>query len=327
MTFDASVERRLCKISEKAQFAMLLDILTPKPGNVHRYRDHPDTRFIHFAASITQLVHPLYKAAEWGYRQQESVNEPQRLGTLIKLAVQASMEPHDKNTLLGTILLLVPLAAAAGNAISPQRMSKAGLRQCLTHILHNTSVDDAVELVRALQIASPGGAIPKSPEWTPRSQALDFQSPHTIRLIRRENYTILDLQALASSYDSIAQEYTNDFAYTFEILYPQVIRALDRHACVEDAVLASYLWALSDRPDSFIQRKRGPQVAKEIMTRAQKIYVRIQKIPARHWSEHLTAFDDYLRSEGSDLNPGTTADLLSGALFIALLLENIKLIF
>ncbi|MDO8123125.1 MAG: triphosphoribosyl-dephospho-CoA synthase [Candidatus Hermodarchaeota archaeon] len=327
MNREVSVEERLCEISEKAQLAMLLDILTPKPGNVHRYRDHPDTRIIHFAASITQLIHPLYKAAEWGYHLQSSGAESNKLGVLIKRAVQASMKLHEKNTLLGTILLLIPLAIAAGNAISTQKLSKNRLRQSLTQILHNSNVTDAIEFVRALQIASPGGAIPKSPEWTPRSQTFDFQSPHTIALVRRENYTILNLQALAASYDSIAQEYTTDFAYTFNTLYPQMIIALNRYARIEDAVLASYLWTLSDRPDTFIQRKGGPKAAQQVMEQAQKIYARIIKTPARQWHEYVTPFDEYLHSKGSELNPGTTADLLSGALFIALLLENIKLIF
>ncbi len=324
MVQGVDVEERLYDISEKAQFAMFLDILTPKPGNVHRYRDHPDTRFIHFTASITRLGHPMLQAAQWGYQLSIADHEPSRIGGLIKLAVQASMEPHGKNTLLGTILLLVPLAAAAGHEISRLKTSKATLHQSLTRILQNTDVEDAVELVRALQIASPGGAIPKSSKWTPEPQAFDFQSPHTIELIHREKYSLCDLQALAASYDSIAEEYTTNFSYTFDTLYPQVTKALNRHPRIEDAVLASYLWALSDRPDSFIQRKKGPQIAEDVMQRAQKVYARIMKMPEARWSDQITPFDDYLRSEGSQLNPGTTADLLSAALFLALLLENIK---
>ncbi len=324
MDQGVNVEERLCGISEKAQFAMLLDILTPKPGNVHRYRDHPDTRFIHFAASITRLGHPLLQTAQWGYQFSIKNHESSRIGELIKLAVQASMEPHGKNTLLGTILLFVPLAAAAGHEITRPRQSKMTLHQSVARILNNTGVEDAIELVRALQIASPGGAIPKSAEWTDKPQAFDFQSPHTIELIRREKYTLCDLQALAADYDSIALEYTTNFAYTFDKLYPEVAKALNRHSRTEDAVLASYLWALGDRPDSFIQRKNGSQIAKDVMQRAQKVYTRIMKMPETGWLKQITPFDDYLRSEASQLNPGTTADLLSAALFLALLLGNIK---
>lgn len=324
MAQGENVEEQLCGISEKAQFAMFLDILTPKPGNVHRYHDHPDTRFIHFAASITRLGHPLHQAASWGYQFSIANIISSKIGELIKFAVQASMEPHGKNTLLGTILLLVPLSAAAGHEITRPKPSKATLHQSLTRILSNTDVDDAIELVRALQIASPGGAIPKSEEWTDESQAFDFQSPKTIALIRREKYTLCDLQRLAASYDSIAQEYITNFTYTFEVLYPQVIAALNRHPRVEDAVLASYLWALSDRPDSFIQRKNGAKAAQKVMAQAKKVYSRIMKLPESRWMEQVTPFDEALRSEGSQLNPGTTADLLSAALFLALFLGNIK---
>jgi len=327
MSRELSLEERLWDISEKAQFAMLLDILTPKPGNVHRYRDHPDTRMIHFAASITQLGYPLYQAAQWGSRKWSSKDESSRLGSLIKIGVRASLEPHEKNTLLGTILLLVPLTTAAGYVSSTSKITKNNLRQSLSRILLDATVEDAVNLVRALQIASPGGTKPKSLEWTSTSQAFDFQSPHTINLIRQKAYTLRDLQALASSYDSIAQEYTTDFSYTFDILYPQLLKSLNRYSRLEDAVLDVYLWALGDRPDSLIQRKGGSQVAKDVMERAQKLYTRIQKIRETRWTEYLEPFDDYLRSEGSKLNPGTTADLISGTLFIALLLENVKLIY
>lgn len=326
MSIDPKVDRRLCAISEKGQFAMMLDVLTPKPGNVHRYQDHPDTRFIHFAASITQLGHPLYSAAQWGYHQALSDQEPSRLGELLKTAVQASMAPHGKNTLLGTILLLIPLAAAAGFDASKARFTILPLHECLSRILQNASVEDAVELIRTLQIASPGGAIPNTPDWTQAHHAFDFQSPKTVDLIRREQYTLRDLQALAASYDTIAEEYTTNFTYTFKTLYPQVQKALNQHPHVEDAVLASYLWALGDRPDSFIKRKAGPQISEEIRARAQKLYTKIIKQPETRWLNQTKPFDEYLRSEDSKFNPGTTADLLTASIFLALLLGDIKTI-
>jgi triphosphoribosyl-dephospho-CoA synthase len=326
MSREINVEKRLCAISEKAQFAMLLDILTPKPGNVHRYKDHHDTRFIHFAASITRLAHPIHQAANWGYQQSQSSPEPSQLGELIRLALQASMKPHRKNTLLGTILLIIPLATAAGHEIPRPNWSKSTLHQSLSQILHNSSIDDAVELIRTLQIADPGGAKPKTPKWTGESQAFDFQSPRTIEAIRREKYTLLDLQALAAPYDAIAQEYTNEFRYSFETLYPRFIEALNQHPRVEDAVLISYLWALGQRPDTFIQRKAGPDTAQQVTEEAKKLHNRIQDLPEDRWQKEIDPFDEYLRSEGSRLNPGTTADMLSAAVFLALLLDKIKLI-
>ena len=326
MTSDAQVERRLCEISEQGQLAMFLDILTPKPGNVHRYQDHPDTRFVHFAASITRLGHPLYRAANWGFQLASANEDSIGLGELLKSSVQASMEPHGKNTLLGTILLIIPIAVAAGYDILRSRHTLSSLRSNLSRLLEITTVDDAVELIRTLQIASPGGAIPKTEEWTSTPQAFDFQSPHTIDLIRREEYTLRDLQTLASTYDLIAEEYTTNFSYTFETVYPQLQASLNRHPHIEDAVLITYLWMLAHRPDSFIQRKAGSKIAEEVRKRAKKLHTKVVKAPESRWLKQIEPFDEYLRSEGSKLNPGTTADLLSGALFLALLLQDVKII-
>jgi len=324
MTLDSKVEQRLWEIVEWSQFALLLDILTPKPGNVHRYRDHPDTHILHFAASISGLGYPLYKAAKWGYALRTIKNEPSRLGALLKSATQAAIEPHGKNTLFGTILLLVPLAAAAGCEIPETRPSITRVRQHLIRILQATTVDDAVELIRTLKIASPGGAVPKSAGWTSQTQAFDFQSPHTISLIRRKQYTLRDLQRLATTYDAIAEEYTTDFSYIFETLYPRFNKALNRHQRLEDAVLATYMWALSQRPDTFIQRKAGTDTANRIMQEAKILYQRLQKLPTTRWLKEITPFDEALRVKGSQLNPGTTADLLSATIFLALLVGNIK---
>lgn len=328
MSTDPDVERQLWAIAEKGQFAILLDILTPKPGNVHRYKDHEDTRFVHFAASITRLGYPLYLAAQYGYFRQTNVSDPEsKLGELIKNAVMASMEPHDKNTLLGTVMLLIPLTAAAGSVISQKRVSIKSIREKLTEILHRTTIEDAVQLIRALQIASPGGAIPKTSSWTSAQEDFDFQSPHTIKQIQRMKYTLKDLQGLAASYDAIAQEYTTDFSFIFDTLYPQLQRSLNRHPIIEDSILSTFLWMLSQRLDTFIQRKVGVQAAEEVQKRAKKLYESIIKKPESQWSEQLESFDDYLRSKGTHLNPGTTADLLSAAIFLALLCRDIQTIF
>lgn len=327
MSTGEKLEQQLWDISEKGQFALLLDIITPKPGNVHRYRDHPDTRLIHFAASIAYLGHPLYLSAQWGYAKATVSSGESRLGELLKVAVQKSMAPHEKNTLLGTILIFVPLAAAVGSSLPQSKLTVSVLRQQLTRILEETTVEDAIKLIQALQIAAPGGSIPKTPEWTPESKAFNFQSPHTINLIRRENYTLHDLQNLASTYDTIAEEYITNFSFIFETLYPLLISTLNRYNRIEDAILATYISILAQRTDSLIRRKAGSQTAEEVVHRAKTLNEKLTQLPPRRWTDDIQAFDDYLRSKGSKLNPGTTADLLSGAVFLALLLENIKLIY
>jgi triphosphoribosyl-dephospho-CoA synthase len=279
---------------------------------------------VHFAASIAQLGQPLYQAAYRGAESSKSAEAPGvRLGELVKDAVRASMAPHGKNTLLGTILVFCPLAAAAGYVASTVSASAKVLREAVSHILHATTVDDAVALVETLQMARPGGSVPKGPGWTEQKQAFDFQSPRVIDTIRRNNYTLLDYLALAASYDAIAQEYAGDFADIFESLYPQLLRFLDRCATTECAVLATYMWALSERPDTFIQRKVGLEAAGEVTARARVLYTKMLGTPETQWIEMTKPFDEYLHSRGSALNPGTTADLLSAAIYVALLVGDI----
>jgi len=180
MPHNAAVEERLWEAAWKGQLAVLLDIATPKPGNVHRYRDHPDVRLIHFAASAARLAHPLYQAALRGSQaqQQDPQNPKVGLGELIEQAVRATMAPHSKNTLLGTILLFIPLAAAAGLQAHSPRLTPTLLRQALTSLLQATTTEDALTLIRALQVARPGGSTPKTQAWTPTHQALDYRSPN-----------------------------------------------------------------------------------------------------------------------------------------------------
>ncbi len=323
MPSETVIENRLWEIAWKGQFAVLLDIVTPKPGNVNRFRDHHDTRFVHFAASAVLLGHPLYVAASQAVEASKQEHPSVKLGELIKSSVQSTMEPHDKNTLLGTILLLIPLATAAGLNISEQRFSLTLLREGVTRILNTTTVEDAVELIRALQISKPGGSKPKTPKWTPEHQALDYQSPRTIPLIQQQKYTLRSLQKMAAPYDAIAQEYSTGFEYLFNTLYPQLVQALNRQSRIEHAILASYMWLLSNRFDTLIQRKAGSEIAEEVRRRASDIYPRLINTPESNWVELLEPFDQYLRSKGSLLNPGTTADLLSAATYIALLVEDI----
>jgi triphosphoribosyl-dephospho-CoA synthetase len=47
------------------------------------------------------------------------------------------------------------------------------------------------------------------------------------------------------------------------------------------------------------------------------------RTPEAQWTELMKPFDEYLHSRGSALNPGTTADLLSAAIYVALLVGDI----
>jgi triphosphoribosyl-dephospho-CoA synthase len=245
------------------------------------------------------------------------------LGKLIRLATQATISPHGKNTLLGTILLLIPLAASAGIDALSSRFVPDLLQKGITRLLKETTTEDAVELVQALKIAKPGGGTPKTTKWTSKHESLDYRSPQTVSQLRTEGYTLRSYLELSAPYDAVSHEYATDFAYTFDVLYLQFLHALNCYTTAENAALITFMWELGQRPDTFIQRKAGPVAAEEVRNRANSLHEKMTNTPEDQWLKLLAPFDKYLHSKDSQLNPGTTADLLSAAIYVALLAENL----
>src|SRR5512137_1037760 len=85
---------------ERAQLAMMLEVTAfPKPGNVDRCHDYPETRLEHFLAS-TIFARPALEEADEGKG---------RIGEIIKHAVRDTNCHDGGNTHFGAFILLIPL--------------------------------------------------------------------------------------------------------------------------------------------------------------------------------------------------------------------------
>jgi triphosphoribosyl-dephospho-CoA synthase len=73
---------------------------------------------------------------------------------------------------------------------------------------------------------------------------------------------------------------------------------------------------MARHPDSLIARKCGRAVAEEAARRARQV-LQTEWQQSRSW-EALAALDAWLRADGRRRNPGTTADVLTASLFVAL---------
>ena len=93
-------------IARSAQLALLLEVSAyPKPGNVDRTHNFRDTSYEHFIASSV-AVYPVLREAAVGDRG---------VGELVRMGVEESMLwQRGGNTHFGALLLLMPLAMAAG---------------------------------------------------------------------------------------------------------------------------------------------------------------------------------------------------------------------
>jgi len=293
---------------------MLLEVsIYPKPGNVHRTRDYPATRFEHFLASAVAARPYFEKAAERGVLISRREISPQEVyvGRIIRDAVIAIMNSHrGGNTSLGTVMLFVPLAVAAAMTIALRKFSLSHLRRNLTQVMTSTTATDSVALYEAVAYARPGGL--------GEVAQLNVRDPSSKVKILRLGLNLLDIARLAADRDSICMEWVTDYNTTFEVGYPYLRRELTRTRDINEAAVNTYLKILSEIPDTLIARKTTIQKARWVSNRAKKVLA-LGGFSTKKGLKEVERFDDELRANGNLLNPGTTADIMASVLALATL--------
>jgi triphosphoribosyl-dephospho-CoA synthase len=272
------------EIGAAAQLACLLEASAPKPGNVSPGRHFHDTRFEDFVASAVAIGPELARAGE------------RPVGETVRAAVEATLRWTRANTNLGIVLLLAPLARATALP------GPAPLRRRLATVLENTTVADATEVYAAIRRAAPGGL--------GRAGAQDVAAAPTV--------TLRDAMALAAERDSVAREYVTDFALTFEVAVPALLRARAAGLGWTDAAVEAFLALLEAAPDSLIARKLGAEAAARVSARAREV----RALGATRTAEGrrgLALLDAELRDAKNTRNPGTSADLTAAALFVVII--------
>ncbi|RZN42893.1 MAG: triphosphoribosyl-dephospho-CoA synthase [Methanophagales archaeon ANME-1-THS] len=281
-------------VARSAQLALLLEVSAyPKPGNVDRTHDFRDTCYEHFLASSVAVYPILREAAARGSRSERGVGELIRRGVEESVAWQSGGNTH-----FGALLLLVPLAMAAGAC---ERSNAAEIKRKATEIMQNTSVGDAVEVYTAFPKAKV-----KVRREVPELDVMDEASIPEIRAKKLSLYAILTISA---SYDQISRELVGGFEKTFE--YAALITDFAKGERINDTITHAYLRLLASEEDTFITMKFGPEKSSYVQQRARGIATR------GYQRKELEEFDEELIREG--LNPGSTADIIAAALFIRIL--------
>ena len=85
-----------------------------------------------------------------------------------------------------------------------------------------------------------------------------------------------------------------------------------------DSIVQTYLSILAEVPDTQIRRINGPAVAEDASQRAKRA-LKLGGVFSAQGREAVRELDRFLREEDDGLNPGTTADLVTASLFVALL--------
>ena len=277
-----------------ATLSCMLEVVAPKPGNVHRSADFEDVTLVDFATSAVVLGNAIDRLPASG------------VGETVLQAVSANSKIVGTNTNLGIILLLVPLAklVALDSAalLSPDRISS---------FLNGLSNEDGVKIYEAIRLAHPGGL--------GTSQELDVLAP------ARDSVDLMEAMELARDRDLIARQYSDGFQLLFEIAIPLIVKGRALLGGLTEGIVYAHVALMAEFPDSLIVRKCGLEIAQYSQVLAAKANGALNgdrtgdilECQNDYW-KLVSELDFWLRSDGHQRNPGTTADLIAASLFIGI---------
>ena len=261
--------------------ACRLEVLARKPGNVHPEASFSDVTCADFLRSADLASGWLARGGEIG------------VGASIERAIEATRDEVASNTNLGIALLLAPLAAVP---------CEVTLRAGIAGVLERLTVQDAVHVYRAIRRAAPGG----------------LGSAGAEDVLGEPTRSLREVMTLAADYDQVARQYAVAFADVLDFGVPTLAAWWERAAGNwERAVIGLQLEWLTRWPDTLIIRKCGAAMGAEASRRAREV-LDADWPTGSGAAEALERFDRWLRDDGHQRNPGTTADLVAAVLYCAL---------
>ena len=295
--------------------ASLLEVVGwPKPGNVHRTQNHDKTRFEHFMAGIV-AIQPNFREFCKTIFQKSFMNEEDykkvELGQFYKKAAEEMIRWQDGgNILLGHILILAPLAVAAIICMKKLQTNINDFKKFLNKIIDKTSVNDTINLYQAIRLCNPGGL--------GKVEKYDINDDHSFSELKIKKINLKKIFELSKEYDLISLEYSTGFNIILNEGVPYFFNNFYQFGDINIATVNTYLKLLSLNPDTLVIRKSGHDLALHISNAASNI-LEYGGISTEKGLKLTIDLDHKLQAKKGKLNPGTTADLICGVIFCALL--------
>lgn len=287
----------------------------PKPGNVHRMKNFEKTRFEHYLVGIIAIQPSFRLFCEEIYQKSFKSNDNYKsieLGLFFKNAAEEMTKwQYGGNVLLGHILILAPLAAAVTICLKEHQYKINDLKYFLNKIIENSSVNDTLNLYRAIKLCNPGGL--------GKIEKYDITDENSIEEIISDNINLKKVFELSKEYDLISLEYSSCFSIILNEGLPFFLKTFREYKDINIATVNTYLKLLSLNPDSLIKRKSGIEAALYVSKRA-SIILKNKGIASEKGLRLAFELDNELQEKKGKLNPGTTADLISGVIFCGLAL-------
>lgn len=268
------------QISKWVRMACLMEVMSPKPGNVSPGLESGNASVADFLRSADAIAPEIALA------------DSRPIGETILKAVEATRAVVSHNTNLGIILLLAPMAAVP---------AETSLFDGVSLILNRTTVTDSRHIYEAIRMAQPAGLGEVADQ--------DLASEPTVPL--------LDCMRLAADHDMIAAQYANGFADVLNSGLEWLRQALKIAEPQQTQIAWLAIRLMAEFGDSLIARKCGVEMSETVCRKAHDVLS--SGWPTKAGSDDLYAdFDRFLRDDGNRRNPGTTADLVAAILFAAL---------
>lgn len=288
--------------AEAAQIACLLEASAPKAGNVHPTASFADMTFAHFVGSAAALGQTM---SAWECQPQQS----QSVGKSILEMVKANERRVGRNTNLGTLLLFGPVVRGCSTLVASSptttHLTPEILRTAIREVLAHLTPDDSADVYQAINLAAPGGMGKRE-----QDDLVDTPPPD-----------LLSAMAQVADWDAVARQFTNGYADVFEVLLPWLHEELSGASEPVEAICRLQIRWLAEEPDGLIRRKAGVELAEQVQTMAGRVERQLREavdISVLQFEPYRN-LDEFLRSQGNRLNPGTTADLIATTLFVQLL--------
>ncbi len=260
--------------------ACLLEATARKAGNVHPEASFHDLCHGDFVRSAHAVAPILAETSE------------RSVGESVRLAVEGTQAVVGRNTNLGIVLLLAPLAAV------PESVS---LADGIGGVLGGLTRADAVCVYRAIRAANPGGLGTADEE--------DVSG--------EPDGTLIDVMRLAADRDAIAAQYARGFDMVLGFGLPFLAGQRDFRSRWEAVIIELQLRLMAGWPDTLIRRKRGLEESRRSAEKATAV-LDAGGLETDEGRRRLQEFDGWLRAEGNARNPGATADLVTACVFAAL---------
>jgi len=322
------------KIRFSAQLASILEVSGwPKPGNVHRTRNHIDARYEQFLAGAIALAPSIELSALKGIMVAKGKLDISRIGIgkLIKMAVTDVSKSHNNgNTHLGICLLFIPLSTASAKSyIEEKCFTEKGIMHNIREIIQSTKPIDTIKVYEAIEMVSSIDELGRKTG----GKAPDIYDEKLKEKIKRSNITLFDAMMESSSYDTIAKELVTGMEISFNIGYRKLMETFEETKDINTSIVHTYLTILSKYPDTFIARKIGLKKTHDInkaveigiretiwISKEAEEILKLGGLKTEEGNRALWELDEKLYRLGKEYNPGTTADLTASSIMIALLM-------